>query len=115
MANFKANRTAEDIHFQLTDIFRELKDPRIDPMLTIIKVDLSNDMSHCKVYVSSFEGIERAKKSVQGLESAMGFIRRELFSRLAVKKCPELKFIPDDSTEKSRELIEKLRGMDLGQ
>lgn len=93
---------------ELTAIFRELKDPRIDPMISIVKVDLSNDLSHCKVYVSCLEGIEKAKESVKGLKSASGFIKRELFHRLKIRKSPELHFIADDSIEQSAELNKKL-------
>ena len=61
MANYKTSRTEEDILRELTALLRELKDPRIDPLLTIVRVELSNDMSNCKVYVSSLSGIETAK------------------------------------------------------
>ncbi len=109
MASFKVGRMGEDIKRELTAIFRELKDPRINGMLTIVRVDLSNDLSHCKVYVSCFEGIETARESVKGLTSASGFIKRELFHRLPMRKCPELKFIADDSIAISAEINEKLK------
>lgn len=104
MASFKAGRLGEDIKRELTAIMRELKDPRIAEFLTIVRVDLSNDLSHCKVYVSSFEGIEKAKESVKGLTSASGYIKRELFARLKMRKSPELKFIADNSIERSSEI-----------
>ena len=104
MASFKAGRLGEDIKRELTDIIRGLKDPRIAEFLTIVRVDLSNDLSHCKIYVSSFEGIEKAQQSVKGLTSAAGYIRRELFARLKMRKSPELKFIADYSIERSREI-----------
>lgn len=104
MPNFKSGRLAEDIKRELSAIMRELKDPRIAQMLTIVKVDLSNDLSHCKVYVSSFDGIEKAKESVKGLQSASGFIKREIFNRLDIRKSPEFKFIADDSIEHSAEI-----------
>lgn len=111
MANFKNGRMAEDIKREMTAILRELKDPRIDPMLTIIRADLAGDMSHCKIYVSCFSGIEKARESVKGLTSAEGFVRRELFRRLKMRKSPELKFIADDSIARSAEINKKL--MDL--
>ncbi|MBO4877258.1 MAG: 30S ribosome-binding factor RbfA [Ruminococcus sp.] len=111
MPNFKNSRMAEDIRRELTAIFRELKDPRIDKMLTIIRADLSGDMSSCKVYVSSLEGMERTKESVVGLKSASGFIRRELFRRLDMRKSPELTFIADASTERSAEISKKLNDL----
>ena len=111
MASFKAGRLGEDIKRELTAIFRELKDPRIAEFITIVRVDLSNDLSHCKVYVSCFEGMDKARESVKGLTSAAGFIRRELFHRLPMRKSPELKFIADDSIRHSAEINETLKGL----
>lgn len=108
MANYKTNRMAEDIKREITAVLRELKDPRIDKMLTVVRADLSGDMSTCKVYVSSLGGIERTKESVQGLKSAAGFIRRELFHRLQMRKSPELTFIADNSIERGAEISKKL-------
>lgn len=109
MASFKNARLNEDIRRELTDIFRGLKDPRVDPMLSIVKVDLSGDQSYCKVYVSSVSGMETAKESVKGLTSGAGYIRRELSSRLAMRRSPELKFIADNSIQHSAEIAGKLR------
>ena len=108
MPNFKNSRMAEDIKREMTAILRELKDPRIDKMLTVVRTELSGDMSACKVYVSSFEGAERTKESVQGLRSAGGFIRRELFHRLKMRKSPELTFVADNSIERGAEISRKL-------
>ena len=99
MPNYKNARHGEDIHRELTAIFRSLKDPRIDPMLSIVRTELSRDGSSCKVYVSSLEGLQRAEESVKGLKSAAGFIRREVGLRLAMRHTPELHFIADNSIE----------------
>lgn len=108
MPNFKNSRMAEDIKREMTAILRELKDPRIDKMLTVVRTDLSGDMSSCKIYVSSFAGMEKTKESVKGLRSAEGFIRRELFRRLKMRKSPELTFVADNSIERSAEISRKL-------
>lgn len=100
---------AEDIKREMTAILRELKDPRIDPMLTIVRTELSGDMSSCKIFVSSFSGLEKAQESVKGLRSAEGFVKRELFRRLKMRKAPELKFIADDSIARSAEINRKLK------
>ena len=99
MPNYKNARHGEDIHRELTAIFRSLKDPRIDPMLSIVRTELSRDGSSCKVYVSSLEGLQRAEESVKGLNSAAGFIRREVGLRLAMRHTPEFHFIADNSIE----------------
>ena len=100
MAGFHIDRISEDIKREIVSIMRELKDPRISDMLTVVKVDVSGDLSYAKVYISAIDGIESAKKSVKGLESAQGYIRKQLGTRLHLRKSPELKFIADDSIQK---------------
>ncbi|MBR2640610.1 MAG: ribosome-binding factor A, partial [Oscillospiraceae bacterium] len=54
MAGFKLNRTSEDIRRELMDILRSMKDPRISGgMISVVRIDLTNDLSHCKVFISS--------------------------------------------------------------
>lgn len=111
MGNFKIERLNEDIKRELTDILRSVKDPRVDKMLTIVKVDLSGDQSYCKVYVSSMEGMDKAKESVKGLTSAAGFVRRELGLRIDMRRSPELRFVADDSIEHSADIAKKLNDL----
>lgn len=108
MAGFKIGRATEDIKRELTDILRSVKDPRVSGLLSIVKIDLSSDMSYCKVYVSSLEGMEETQRSVKGLVSAQGYIRRELGSRLRMRKTPELRFVADDSIEISARISKRL-------
>lgn len=109
MPNHKIDRNAEDIRRELTDIMRSLKDPRITGFLTLVRVELSNDMSYCKVYVSSMEGFEAAKSAVKGLNNAAGYVRRELGNRITMRKTPELKFVADDSIEHSADIARILQ------
>lgn len=108
MASYRLSRLTEDIHRELTDIMRSLKDPRIGGLLSIVKVDLSNDLSHCKVYISSVEGLEATKGAVAGLTSAAGFIRREINLRLDMRRSPAFHFIPDDSIQHSADIAKLL-------
>lgn len=112
MASHRHDRLAEDIRRELTDIFRSLKDPRINGMISIVKVDLSGDLSHCKVYVSSLDGMEAARNAVEGLTSAAGFIRREVNARLTMRRSPAFHFIADDSIEHSADIAKLLNGLD---
>lgn len=109
MAGFHIDRISEDIKREIISIMRELKDPRINSMLTVVKVEVSGDLSYAKVYISAIEGLESAKASVKGLESAGGYIRKQLGARLHLRKSPELKFIADDSIEKGMNLFEKIK------
>ena len=99
MAGFKINRVTSDIRLALSDILREVKDPRVSKLLSIVKLDVSGDMSYAKVYVSAIEGKEKTEESVKALKGAAGYIRRELGARLSLRKVPELRFVVDDSIE----------------
>ena len=96
MAGYRIDRVSEDIKREIAAIMRELKDPRITGMLTVVNVEVSSDASYAKVYVSAMEGIETAKLAVKGLTSATGYIRREIGKRLHLRKTPELKFIAEE-------------------
>ena len=108
MAGYKTDRVSEDIKREIAAMVRELKDPRIKGMLTIVNVEVSSDASFAKVYVSAMEGIETAKIAVKGLTSATGYIRREIGKRLHLRKTPELKFIADDSIERGMQITRML-------
>ncbi len=109
MAGFRINRVSEDIKREVIAVIRELKDPRVmGKMLTVVRVEVSSDASFAKVYVSDIKGIDSAKEAVKGLTAATGFIRREVGSRLHLRKTPELKFVADDSIEQGFNMFRKL-------
>lgn len=114
MAGHRLERTTEDIKRELTAIFRELKDPRVSgAFLSIVRVEVTNDLSYCTVSVSAIEGLDRAKQAVKGLESAAGFIRRELGHRLRLRHVPELIFKATDSIEYSAHINRILHDLDI--
>ncbi len=101
MAGYKIDRITSDIRIALSELFRDLKDPRISSLLSIVKINVSGDLSYATVYISAIEGREATAQSVKGLKNASGYLRRELGSRLSLRKVPELRFVADDSIEKS--------------
>ena len=112
MPSNKLARTNDDIQFVISKLLREVKDPRVSSMLSIVKVDVSGDLSYAKIYVSALEGEEVARESVKGLKAAAGFIRRRLGESLHLRKTPELRFVADTSIEKGFELFDKLRSIE---
>lgn len=110
MGKFRTVRMAEDIKREISGLLMEIKDPRIkDQLITIIRCDVSSDLSYCKVYVSSLNGIEATKQAVKGFESASGFLKRHISNALHLKRCPELKFIVDKSGEHSASINKILK------
>ncbi len=116
MASHKIERTTEDIRRELTAVFRELKDPRVTgAFLSIVRVEVTNDLSYCTVSVSAMEGLDRAKEAVKGLRSAGGYIRRELGHRLRLRHVPELIFKATDSIEYSANISRILDSLDISE
>ncbi len=117
MSGVKAGRMSEDIRRIISAKMRELKDPRLGggSMLTVIRCDVSGDGSFCKVYISSLEGFDKAKEAVKGLTSASGYLKREISNVLKLKKCPDLKFVADNSAESSVRIFEKLKNIKVDQ
>lgn len=112
MPSHRSGRINEDVKRELTDILRTVKDPRVSGMLTIVRAEVSSDLSYATVRVSAMEGIEQARRSVKGLTAASGYIRRELGKRLPLRKVPELRFIADDSIEYSAGIAKILHDLE---
>lgn len=101
MAGYKIDRITSDIRMAVSDILRDVKDPRVSKLLSIVKAQVSGDMSYATFYVSAIEGEEITKSSVAALNKAAGYIRRELGMRVKMRKVPEVRFIADDSINHS--------------
>lgn len=112
MAGFKHGRITSDIQIALAELLREVKDPRVSPLIGVVKIDVSGDLSYATVYVSAIEGYNATLESVKGLKSASGFLRRELGNRLKLRKVPELRFVADDSIIKSSEIMNIIKSFD---
>ena len=85
---------------ELSNIIRgEIKDPRINPMTSVVSVEVSPDLKQCKAYISVLGDEESQKSTLEGLRSAEGYIRRELAHTINLRNTPEIIFIIDQSIE----------------
>lgn len=106
-------RVNEEIKKELSNLVREgLKDPRIDRLVTVVKVETTSDLKYCKVYVSSLDS-SKVDDTVAGLKSAEGYLRRELARRINLRSTPELTFVADDSIEYSIKMSKMLRDIQV--
>ncbi|MBE8950905.1 MAG: 30S ribosome-binding factor RbfA [Quinella sp. 3Q1] len=87
-------------------LLKELKDPRIG-FVTVTDVEMTGDLREAKIYVSVMGGAEQVKSSLEGLNSALGFIRREIGQRIRLRFTPEISFALDTSLDYG-EHIQKL-------
>lgn len=65
MAGYRIDRITSDIKLALSELLRNMKDPRVSQLLSIVKVDVSGDLSYATVYVSAIEGYEKTVSSVK--------------------------------------------------
>ena len=105
----RGERINTAIKEELSLILRDMKDPRLSMMTSVLRCDTSRDLNYCKVYYSVMGDEEVREETAQALRSGMGFLRRELAQRLNLRQTPELTFIHDDSMEYSIYLGEKLK------
>lgn len=79
-------------------LLTDLKDPRIG-FVTVTDVEMTGDLREAKIYVSVMGGSEQVKSSLEGLNSALGFIRREIGQRVRLRFTPEISFALDTSLD----------------
>ena len=109
MVSRRYNRLSEEIKRALSDIIRsDVKDPRISELMSITGVQVTEDLKFAKIYVSDYKDIDT---TLIALESAKGFIKREIGKRVKMRIIPELIFMRDDSIERGlhiSKLIDKV-------
>ncbi len=106
--HYHISRVNEDIARELTDIFRNIKDPRVSAnFVSVIKTETTPDLKFCKVYYSNMTGIDREVKA--GLYAAKGYIRRELAARLSLRNTPEFSFVRDTGLAHGARISELLK------
>ena len=91
-----------------TIIHSEIKDPRIHPMTSVTAVEVAPDLKTCKAYISVLGDEKAQADTLKGLQSAEGYIRRELAHTLNMRNTPEIKFVLDQSIEYGLRLSKKI-------
>ena len=96
--SIKNTRINGEVQKELSRIIsREIKDPRIHSMTSVVSVEVTPDLKQCKAYISVLGDEEEKKETLAGLNSAVGFVRKELARSINLRNTPEIKFIMDDS------------------
>lgn len=96
----KNTRINGEVLKELSNIIRsEIKDPRINPMTSVVSVEVAPDLKTCKAYISVLGDEKSQQDTIAGLKSAEGYIRRELARTVNLRNTPEIKFILDQSIE----------------
>jgi ribosome-binding factor A len=92
---------------------RQMKDPRIG-FVSVTDVELSGDLRQAKIFVSVLGDAEAKVRTMEGLESAQGFIRTELAHRIRLRHIPQVLFRLDESIERGARVERLLREVSKG-
>ena len=114
MASNRIGRINEEIQRELAELIRSLKDPRVQTMISITRVDTTPDLRYSKIYISVLDE-EKQKDALRGLKSAGGWLRRELGSSLQLRYTPELVFELDDSLKYGAHMFDLLSKLEAEQ
>ena len=104
---FKHDRISAEVERIIREVVSyEIQDKRVSGNATVTGIILSNDYSHCKVYVQI--DVENKKEVLDGLKNASGFVRHVVAEQLDMRKTPEIVFIIDDSIDRAKRIEELL-------
>ncbi len=112
--SIKNTRINNEVLKELSNIIRsEIKDPRINPMTSVVAVNVSPDLKTCKAYISVLGDVESQQNTIKGLKSAEGYARSLLAKRINLRNTPEITFVLDQSIEygvNMSKLIDEVNG-----
>ena len=98
--SIKNTRINGEVLRELSNIIRgEIKDPRINPMTSVVAVEVAPDLKTAKAYISVLGDEQSQKDTLAGLKSAEGYIRRELARSINLRNTPQITFILEQSIE----------------
>lgn len=98
--SIKNTRINAEVHRELSNIIRGgIKDPRVAPMTSVVAVEVAPDLKTCKAYISVLGDAKAQEDTIKGLQSAEGYIRRELARTVNMRNTPQIRFIVDQSIE----------------
>ena len=98
--SIKNTRINNEVQKELSMLInREIKDPRISPMTSVVAVEVAPDLKHAKVYISVLGDEEKKQSTYEGLRSAAPYLRTLLAKTVNLRNTPELTFVMDQSIE----------------
>ena len=114
MGQYRIQRLNDQLRDEISQLILrgEIKDPRVSNFLSINRVEVTNDLSYAKVYVSSFLPDNQVKKGVDGLNAAAGFIQREIAKKLRIRQFPKLQFLVDAGMKAGFNMVQKLNELE---
>lgn len=112
MAKYRIGRINEEVKKAVSDIIRnDINDPRLSSMVSVTKVDVTNDFKFAKVFVSVFGEEESKQETLKALKSSSKLIKREVGRRVKLRSTPEIIIELDESIERGMHINEILSNL----
>jgi len=106
MKTFRPQRVANVVRMVVSSaIAGKLSDPRIEPLTSVTRVEVSGDLEHAKVFVSVMGAVAVQRRTMRGLASATGLLQTMVARELPIRQCPRLSFYLDESIKRGAETI----------
>ncbi len=106
----RPEKVAHLMRREIAEILQQrLRDPRVSAMVSVTDVEVTNDLSFAKVFVSIMGKPEEIAPTLKALGHAVGFVRHELGSRLGLREVPDLRFVHDQSLDRGARVEELLK------
>lgn len=114
MGQYRLQRLNDQLRDEISQLILrgDVKDPRVSTFLCINRVEITNDLSYAKVYVSSFLPDGDLRHGVSGLNAAAGFIQREIAKKLRIRQFPKLQFQVDTGMKEGFKMVQKLNALE---
>ncbi len=109
MPSLRGQRINNEMKKELSNLIRELKDPRIPLLTSVTAAEVTKDQKFAKIYVSVMGTEEQKQKAIDGLKNAASYLRREVGRNLKLRNTPELNFVLDNSIEQGTRIISMIR------
>lgn len=115
MGEFRTERVGQLIQEKISALIvtGKVKDPRVNPFLSVSRVRVSRDFSWADVYISTFKSGANLARGVEGLQSAAGFIQSQLAGEMRIRTTPRLRFHEDSSIQEGFEMVKKIGELNL--
>ena len=111
MGNVRIGRVNDELMKTLSALLRDMRDPRVSGVVSIVHVETAPDLGSAKVYVSALGDEKKRKDCIKALRAASGFLRREAAKKLRLRYTPELTFVDDDSIVAGSQIMELIENV----
>lgn len=111
MGNVRIGRVNDELMKTLSGLLRDMRDPRVSGVVSIVHVETAPDLGSAKVYVSTLGDEKKRKDCIKALRAASGFLRREAAKKLRLRYTPELTFVDDDSIVAGSQIMELIENV----